>query len=80
MLEHIEFIYIAFFLTIGTFILGFMSGWFANNIFDAWYQNAGYAKSITHPEMLDDEGQILRDELIYLTFRDDDDMLDEEDE
>jgi hypothetical protein len=80
MLEHIEFIYIAFFLTIGTFILAFMAGWFANNIFDAWYQNAGYAKSITHPEMLDDEGQILRDELIYLTFRDDDDMLDEEDE
>ena len=80
MLEHIEFIYIAFFLTIGTFIVAFMAGWFANNLFDAWYQNAGYAKSITHPEMLDDEGQILRDELIYLTFRDDDDMLDEEDE
>jgi hypothetical protein len=80
MLEHIEFIYIAFFLTIGTFVLAFMAGWFANNLFDAWYQNAGYAKSITHPEMLDDEGQILRDELIYLTFRDDDDMLDEEDE
>jgi hypothetical protein len=80
MLDHIEFIYIAFFLTIGTFIVAFMVGWFANNIFDAWYQNAGYAKSITHPEMLDDDGQILRDELIYLTFHDDDDMLDEEDE
>jgi len=80
MLDHIEFIYIAFFLTIGTFVVAFMAGWFANNIFDAWYQNAGYAKSITHPEMLDDDGQILRDELIYLTFHDDDDMLDEEDE
>jgi hypothetical protein len=80
MLDHIEFIYIAFFLTIGTFVVAFMAGWFANNIFDAWYQNAGYAKSITHPEMLDDDGQILRDELIYLTFSDDDDMLDEEDE
>jgi len=80
MLEHIEFIYIAFFLTIGTFVVAFMAGWFANNLFDAWYQNAGYAKSITHPEMLDDDGQILRDELIYLTFSDDDDMLDEEDE
>jgi hypothetical protein len=30
--------------------------------------------------MLDDDGQILRDELIYLTFSDDDDMLDDEDE
>jgi hypothetical protein len=80
MLDHIEFIYIAFFLTIGTFVLAFMAGWFSNNIFNAWYENAGYAKSITHPEMLDDDGQILRDELIYLTFHDDDDMLDEEDE
>jgi hypothetical protein len=80
MLDHIEFIYIAFFLTIGTFVVAFMAGWFANNLFDAWYQNAGYAKSITHPEMLDEDGQILRDELIYLTFSDDDDMLDDEDE
>lgn len=79
-MQHIEFLYIAFFLTIGTFIVAFMAGWFANNLFDAWYQNAGYAKSITHPEMLDPDGRILQEDLMYLTFGDDDDMMDDEDE
>jgi hypothetical protein len=77
---NLEFIYISFFLTIGTFIVAFMAGWFANNLFDAWYQNAGYAKHITHPEMLDDNGKIIQEELTYLTFSDDDDILDDEDE
>jgi hypothetical protein len=80
MLEHIEFIYVSFFLTIGTFILAFVLGWFSNNLFDAWYQNASYAKHIIHPEMLDEDGRILQDELTYLTFSDDDDIFDEEDE
>jgi len=79
-MEHLEFIYVSFFLTVGTFIIAFMAGWFANNIFDAWYQNASYAKAITHPEMLDDEGNILREELTYLTLLDEDDILDDEDE
>ena len=79
-MDNLEFIYISFFLTVGTFIIAFMAGWFANNLFDAWYDKAGYAKHITHPEMFDENGEILRDQLIYLTFSDDDDMMDDEDD
>jgi hypothetical protein len=79
-MDNLEFIYISFFLTIGTFILAFIAGWFANNLFDAWYQNAGYARHITHPEMLDADGRILQDELTYLTFGDEDDMIEDEDD
>lgn len=79
-MDNIEFIYVSFFLTTGTFILAFICGWFANNLFDAWYQNASYAKHITHPEMLDEDGNILREELTYLTMLDDDDMIDDEDD
>jgi hypothetical protein len=52
----------------------------ANNVFSVWAENASYAKSITHPEMLDEDGHVLRDDLIYLTFGDEDDMIDDEDE
>jgi hypothetical protein len=79
-MDNLEFIYISFFLTIGTFILAFICGWFANSLFDIWYQNNGYAKAITHPEMLDEDGNIVRDELTYLTFAEDDDILDDEDD
>jgi hypothetical protein len=79
-MAQLEFIYVSFFLTVGTFIIAFMAGWFANNLFDAWYDKAGYAKHITHPEMFDEDGELLRDELIYLTFSEDDDMMDDEDD
>jgi len=79
-MEHLEFIITAFFLTIGGFGLGFVLGWMANNVFSVWAENASYAKSITHPEMLDEDGHVLRDELIYLTFDDEDDMMDYEDD
>lgn len=79
-MDNLEFIYISFFLTIGTFMVGFMGGWFANNLFDAWYDKAGYAKHILHPEMYDEDGEILRDELTYLTLLDEDDILEDEDD
>jgi len=74
------FLFICFFLTIGSFILGGILAWNLKDIFDLWYANAGYAKHILHPEMLDDEGNIRTDELIYLRFIEDDDtILDEDD-
>jgi hypothetical protein len=79
-MDHLEFLYLSFFITAGGFILGFLSGWISNNIFSVWHDNAAYSKSILHPEMLDEDGNVLRDELIYLTFGDEDDMMDDEDE
>jgi len=53
-------------VVIGSFILGSSITWIAKGHIDAYVDNAAYAKAIIHPEMLDDEGNILRDELIYL--------------
>lgn len=79
-MDNLEFIYISFFLTIGTFIVAFIAGWFANNLFDAWYDKAGYSKHILHPEMFDENGEILREELTYLTLIDESDMIEDEDD
>lgn len=62
-------------VVIGAFILGSFVTWSIKPHIDAYVDNAAYAKSITHPEMLDDDGNILRDELIYITR--DNDFLDE---
>ena len=50
------FLFIAFFLTVGAFILGGVLVWNLKDIFDMWYENAGYAKHILHPEMFDENG------------------------
>jgi hypothetical protein len=62
-------------VVIGAFILGSFVTWSIKPHIDAYVDNAAYAKAIIHPEMLDDDGNILRDELIYITR--DNDFLDE---
>lgn len=72
--------YLSFFITIGSFIIGFLSSWVIKDYIEDFIDNAAYAKAVTHPEMVDDDGNVLRDELLYLHFSDDDAMIDEEDE
>ena len=67
------FLFIAFFLTVGAFILGGVLVWNLKDIFDMWYENAGYAKHILHPEMFDENGEMYRDDLLRVTFVDDED-------
>ena len=43
-----------------------------------WYENAGYAKHILHPEMFDENGEMYRDDLLRVTFVDEDDYEDED--
>ena len=62
-------------VVIGAFILGSFVTWSIKPHIDAYVDNAAYAKAIIHPEMLDDDGNIIRDELIYITR--DNDFLDE---
>ena len=67
-------------IVIGAFILGITVSWLAKGYVEDYIENAAYAKSVTHPEMLDEDGNILHDELIYIrptnvwdTIDDDDD-------
>jgi hypothetical protein len=53
-------------ITIGAFILGITVSWLAKGYVEDYIENAAYAKAVTHPEMLDGDGNILQDELIYI--------------
>ena len=65
-------------VVIGAFILGGTVIWTVKDHVDAFIDNAAYAKAVTHPEMLDEDGNVLRDELIYI--RPDNSFWDEEEE
>ena len=66
---------IAVLVTIGAFLLGITISWLAKGYVEDYIENAAYAKSVSHPEMLDEDGQIVHDELIYLR-----DMIVEDDD
>lgn len=53
-------------VTIGAFILGITISWLAKGYVEDYIENAAYAKSVTHPEMLDENGNIIHDDLIYI--------------
>ncbi len=53
-------------VTIGAFLLGITISWLAKGYVEDYIENAAYAKSVTHPEMLDENGQVVHDDLIYL--------------
>ena len=53
-------------VTIGAFIIGITTAWLAKGYVEDYIENAAYAKSVTHPEMLDDDGQVVQDDLLYL--------------
>jgi hypothetical protein len=75
-----SFLYIAFFLTIGSFVLGFISSWNLKHVFDVWVDSADYARVVMHPEMYDEDGMLTDQPLIYLHIEDEDDMMYDEDE
>ena len=52
--------------TLGAFILGITVSWLAKGYVEDYIENAAYAKSVTHPEMFDEDGEMLHDELIYI--------------
>jgi len=62
-------------VTIGAFLLGITISWLAKGYVEDYIENAAYAKSVTHPEMLDEDGQIVHDDLLYLR-----DMIVEDDD
>ena len=46
---------LAVLVTIGAFILGITVSWLAKGYVEDYIENAAYAKSVTHPEMFDEE-------------------------
>ena len=70
---------IAVLVTIGAFLLGITISWLAKGYVEDYIENAAYAKSVSHPEMLDEDGQIVPDELLYLRDMIVDDDDDDED-
>ena len=65
---------------IGAFILGITTSWLAKGYVEDFIENAAYAKSVTHPEMFDKEGNMIHDELIYIQKQDPWSELDNEDD
>ena len=57
---------LAVLVTIGAFLLGITIAWQAKGYVEDYIENAAYAKSVTHPEMLDEDGNIMHDELLYV--------------
>ena len=53
-------------VVIGAFILGISVSWLAKGSVEDFIENAAYAKSVTHPEMFDADGNMIQDELIFL--------------
>ena len=53
-------------VVIGAFILGLVTSWLAKGYVEDYIENDAYAKSIVHPEMLDEDGMIVSDDLLYI--------------
>ena len=64
-------------LTVGAFILGLVTSWLAKGYVEDYIENAAYTKAVIHPEMTDEDGNIIHDELLYMRLteqeNDDDD-------
>ena len=53
-------------MVIGAFLLGVTVSWLAKGYVEDYVENAAYARAVIQPEMLDGNGNIIHDELIYL--------------
>jgi len=62
------------------FILGSLVTFIFKGYLDAYIDNAAYAKAITHPEMLDENGNVDQSELLYLHLVDDDATIEDDDD
>ena len=67
-------------MVIGAFLLGIVIAWLAKGYVEDYIENAAYSKSITHPEMLDEDGNVEQSELLYLRLVDDDATIDDNDD
>jgi hypothetical protein len=72
--------YILFFTgigIIGSFVIGFILGWFGNDIVNAFLNKTTIQP--LHPEMFDENGNLIPDEIVAVRFENTDDYEDDED-
>jgi|TARA_B000000609_G_C23992014_1_gene250281 hypothetical protein len=80
-MADLSFLYIAFFLTLGSFLVGFLISWNIKAAFDEWQEKADYAKIVMHPEMYDENGNFLdTEDLFYLRLTEEDDTITDTDD
>ena len=65
---------------IGAFILGITTSWLAKGYVEDFIENAAYAKSVTHPEMFDENGNLVPDDIVAFRFDNYDNNDDDDDE
>ena len=53
-------------VVIGAFILGVTVSWLAIGYVEDYVENAAYSRAVIDPVMMDANGNIIHDELIYL--------------
>ena len=68
------------FALFGSFLICVVVTFIGKSYLDSYIDNAAYAKSITHPEMLDEDGNVDQSELLYLRLVDDDATIDDNDD
>jgi hypothetical protein len=72
--------YILFFTgigIIGSFVIGLILGWFGNDIIFAFLNKTNIQP--LHPEMFDENGNLIPDEIVAVRFENTDDYEDDED-
>ena len=59
-------LFYAGFAILATFVLGFFGGWIANNVTSQFLNRP--VPYIVHPEMFDENGQLVPDEIVAVRF------------
>jgi hypothetical protein len=63
---------------IGSFAIGFIVGWFGNDIIYAFLNKSRVVPM--HPEMFDENGQLIPDEILAVRFENSEDVEEYDDE
>jgi hypothetical protein len=67
------------FVILGSLLLGITIGWIANDVF-GFYLQAQQPPIQLHPELYDDEGMMIRQELYSVRFVDDEEVYEDDDD
>ncbi len=71
-------VFFSAFAILATFVIGFFTGWIVNNVVGQFLNRP--TPFTVHPEMFDENGQLIPDEIVALRFENDNDTSEEEDD
>ena len=71
-------VFFSAFAILATFVIGFFTGWIVNNVVGPFLSRP--TPFTVHPEMFDENGQLIPDEIVALRFENDNDTSEEEDD